>query len=49
MVFCELETETYVLLMKILGLKVYRCATTIVWLEGSRLYAQLILVLPFTC
>ena len=49
MFFCELETKTYVLLMEILGSKVYRDATTIVWLEGSRLCSQLILVLPFTC
>ena len=31
--FCELETETYVLLMEILGSKVYKYATTIVWLD----------------
>jgi hypothetical protein len=48
-VFCELETETYVLRIGILGSKVYRYATKTVWLEGSRLSSQVLLALPFTC
>jgi len=49
MIFCQLETENFVFLMEILDSKVYRYATTIVLLEGSRLCSQLMLVLPFTC